>query len=409
MLTSPARQLLLSTLLAKDGIISNNGKCFLKELILRRDPRLIELLDSFESRDAGDTTFIESIHDLIEDESFALYNELFADTTLEVGKKLSKEERDRKCLDEKSLIYGEVDYHSFYRVLRKINPKPGGIFYDLGSGTAKAVLAARFTRDFTTCIGIEILQGLHDQGIKVVDKYNEDFRKFLWAGNNQHAQVYEGSFLNFPWTDGDVVFANSTCFDDELMKDMSDMAEAMKPGAIFVTFTKGLMSKKFEVLERKRHKMSWGPATVFIHRRLNEDGTPIGPPSLQILPSDSTEYDKDPEATSSSKYSYVDDLEEDESSDDGSSSDDDDTDDGDEEEYNFEDLNGASREAFGLNENDTAWSRPDLAALSPSRWAEADGGIMSGMDGLNSPQDSALLRRKAMAGKAANRWNGGGF
>ena len=72
-------------------------------------------------------------------------------------------------------------------------------------------------------------------------------------------------------------------------------------------------------------------------------------------------------------------------------------------------MNNCKFEAFGLNESDTAWSRPDLAALSPSRWAEADGGIMSGMDGLNSPQDSALLRRKAMAGKAANRWNGGGF
>lgn len=38
-----------------------------------------------------------------------------------------------------SLIYGEVEFSSFYRVLRKINPAPGLVFYDLGSGTGKVL------------------------------------------------------------------------------------------------------------------------------------------------------------------------------------------------------------------------------------------------------------------------------
>ena len=50
--------------------------------------------------------------------------------------------------------------------------------------------------------------------------------------------MYEGSFLDFDWSDGDVVFANSTCFDDELMMDMSKKAEKLKAGALIVTFTK---------------------------------------------------------------------------------------------------------------------------------------------------------------------------
>jgi hypothetical protein len=62
--------------------------------------------------------------------------------------------------------------------------------------------------------------------------------------------------------------------------------------------------------------MSWGPATgasllrhtsyissthisiflflVFIHRRLESNGAPVGPARLNILPSDSVEYDDDP-------------------------------------------------------------------------------------------------------------------
>jgi hypothetical protein len=73
--------------------------------------------------------------------------------------------------------------------------------------------------------------------------------------------VYEGSFLDFDWSDGDVIFANSTCFSDELMTLLSKQAESLKPGAIVVTFTKGMSTPAFELLERKRYRMSWGPAT----------------------------------------------------------------------------------------------------------------------------------------------------
>jgi hypothetical protein len=73
--------------------------------------------------------------------------------------------------------------------------------------------------------------------------------------------VFEGSLTDFDWSDGDIVFANSTCFGDELMFALSKQAENLKPGAIVVTFTKGMTSKAFEVLERKRYRMSWGPAT----------------------------------------------------------------------------------------------------------------------------------------------------
>ena len=73
--------------------------------------------------------------------------------------------------------------------------------------------------------------------------------------------VYEGSFLDFDWADGDIVFANSTCFDDGLMAQMTRCAERLKAGAMVVTFTKGMTSPCFELLERKRLRMSWGPAT----------------------------------------------------------------------------------------------------------------------------------------------------
>jgi hypothetical protein len=412
-MSNPSRLLLLASLLARDGIITNNGKSFLKELVLRRDPRLGDLMKTFStptSKD-NDMDFLEKVNDLIAEESASLFNELMSETSLEVGKKLSKDERDSKNLNEqKSLIYGEVDYASFYRVLRKINAPPGGTFYDLGSGTGKAVMAARFTRDFGRCLGIEILEGLHSQAMKVVNKYNQQFRQFLCSGQPQHASVYEGSFLNYPWTDGDVVFANSTCFDDKLMEDMSRMAEGMKPGAIFVTFTKGLSSKCFEVLERKRYKMSWGPATVVIHRRLLPNGEPVGPPGLKIFPSDTAVEDGAPGSKQGAQVSASGDDDDDSSEEEEESEEDDSEDDyppvedtEDASESSSEDAEIDYEDYYDKNESpnpyDTGardWSQPDMAEMSPSRYAAP---ANDPMDGLNSPQDSMLLKRKAMAGR----------
>ncbi|CAN0484612.1 unnamed protein product, partial [Hapterophycus canaliculatus] len=33
----------------------------------------------------------------------------------------------------------------------------------------------------------------------------------------QNAAFFSGSFLDYDWSDGDCVFANSTCFPEELM------------------------------------------------------------------------------------------------------------------------------------------------------------------------------------------------
>lgn len=49
---------------------------------------------------------------------------------------------------------------------------------------------------------------------------------------------------------GDVVFANSTCFDDKLMSKLAQGASALKEGAIVITTTDPLPSPVFEVLEK---------------------------------------------------------------------------------------------------------------------------------------------------------------
>jgi hypothetical protein len=159
-------------------------------------------------------------------------------------------------------------------VLLKIRPKQGTKFYDLGSGTGKAVLAARLLHDFESCNGIEIINNLHEVAVKLKHKFEQgdelvQHTQFVKADNPVPQIHFEcGDFLETDsWFDGDVVFINSTCFDEDLMESLSKKCESLKSNSYVITFTKPLDSKKFEILEKSRYAMSWGTATVYIHKR----------------------------------------------------------------------------------------------------------------------------------------------
>jgi hypothetical protein len=229
--TDAAKQFLLIATLARDRIISNNAKSFLKELAVQKDPKLKILLDRFVSETKDNNSFLMSLHSLIKEESEQFYDDMYFDTSTEIGKSLSKGEREVKKLNEnKNLIYGEISFSSFFDILRKLNlssfreelrnnnnGNEKFTFYDLGSGTGKAVFAARILQDFTSCTGIELLESLHNQAVKIKGRFDSQYRSLLFESANQKTAFSCGSFLDFNWSDGDVVFMNSTCFDEELM------------------------------------------------------------------------------------------------------------------------------------------------------------------------------------------------
>ena len=108
--------------------------------------------------------------------------------------------------------------------------------------------------------------------------YDENFEKLLH--NNQQFiknvsqksdfEVYNGNFLQYDWSEASFLFANSTCFSLELMNSLSQKAEQLKKATIFVTFTKKLpnLSENWEIRDGFRRVMSWGIATIYVHRKL---------------------------------------------------------------------------------------------------------------------------------------------
>lgn len=79
--------------------------------------------------------------------------------------------------------------------------------------------------------------------------------------------LYEDA-TTIDWSKADLVFANSTCFGDILMRKLSRKADELKLGSVFITATNPLSSTKYEIMETTAMKETWGEATIFVHRKI---------------------------------------------------------------------------------------------------------------------------------------------
>ena len=152
-----------------------------------------------------------------------------------------------------------------------------GNFYDLGSGTGKPVIGMSLIYHFKNLIGIEYLENLFRLSLEIKNTYDRTIRdKFE---NNQQLfnfntpnqiEFLQGDFLKHNWEDTSIIFANSTCFSLGMMQNIASKAnKECKSGTIIITFTKRLtnLSTDWELRDGFRRLMTWGIATIYVHRR----------------------------------------------------------------------------------------------------------------------------------------------
>ncbi len=134
---------------------------------------------------------------------------------------------------------------------------------------------------FDKYVGIEFLENLHSLAIEVINNFefnSENLIKssphLLPTSESQFKPAFEilnADFLTYEWSGSSFIFANSTCFSQELMQSLSSKSEECTKGTFIVTFTKRLpdLSENWKVCDGFKRLMSWGIATVYIHLKIN--------------------------------------------------------------------------------------------------------------------------------------------
>jgi len=237
-----------------------------------------------------------------------------------------KESTQRRQASDTTLYYGEIPFHTLEQILEQITAiheegyhnnvyadiddiDINGCFVDLGSGAGRPVFAAACLHPFRSCIGIEIMSSLYASSLVTLGEYHKkldseadlhvlsDIREGGGSSDSDgsamdyssgeagshrptsEVQFFHGSILDidsecasstesvFDWTKADVVLANSTCYKQDMVDQLSRLGRRMRRGAHFVSFSYQLDSAFFELVLSDRLCMSWGDADVFYHRR----------------------------------------------------------------------------------------------------------------------------------------------
>jgi hypothetical protein len=210
----------------------------------------------------------------------AVFDALCAGHPVSVGKLASTSERHERGLTASTLIYGEIVFLPFALTFLKIKALYGGLpaggahrFIDIGSGTGKPVFAAALLHDFAEVRGVEVLEGLHAISLDLAAVWRSPGLQALLtpAQRATRVELVRGDAtapeVAAAWASADLLFMNSTCFDEALMAALARLADGMPVGAFAITFTKALPSGKWRVLESEVFAMTWGAATIFIHRK----------------------------------------------------------------------------------------------------------------------------------------------
>ena len=234
-----------------------------------------------ELQEHNNTQIARLVSSAIYQECVRVFNGIFADLSSDKMKEIAKQnvirtdsENATKTLSAK--VYGEVEFFSFANLLERLDVKNGDKFFDLGHGTGKAMVVASllFGDKFSSIEGVELLEDLHELSVNTVSAYQTFVAENDLFSDRRGCPlvVSQGDFLCEPWTDhwtsSDIVFANSTCFDDNLMQQIAIIAERMKQGSKMITFTQHLPSTApFVIVEKVNLGMSWGCATCYVHVR----------------------------------------------------------------------------------------------------------------------------------------------
>ena len=198
------------------------------------------------------------------------FNKFYTEDILEKAKKDAKIESESRKFIKENFIYGEVNFRSISYILLYLNYKYGikeGYFFDLGSGTGRAVIGAALTYPFSKYIGIELLETLYNVSIEIKQSFDKEYTN----DKKPDIEFINGDFLKQDLSKSSVIFINSTTFSDKLLGDLADkFNNECDQGCLVVNTTMELSKldkNKWEFLPYFRRYMSWGIATVNVYKR----------------------------------------------------------------------------------------------------------------------------------------------
>lgn len=166
--------------------------------------------------------------------------------------------------DAMEYTYGEIEFTSFIALLASTAPHSKTHFYDLGSGSGKAVLASAMVFDMHCYCGVELFKELHNAALaqKNLLQQRSAYKK---RANKIH--FIHNNFLNIDLRQATLIFINATALIGPTWDLLNQkLSEESNENMIIITTSKALKSSTFIITKTTKVMMSWGIVDAYIHR-----------------------------------------------------------------------------------------------------------------------------------------------
>lgn len=175
---------------------------------------------------------------------------------------LSQQARQKN--DSLDYVYGEITFLPFLALFSLSQPDEQTVFYDLGCGIGKAVLACAMVYPIAKSVGIEILPHLYFNACRQLD-YLAKLPDY--AEQTKKVEFILGDFLEVNLHEATIIFINSTSFFGPTWEKICERLEQLPKLKTVITTSKTLPGKHFKVILQTQIEMSWGVVFAYIHAR----------------------------------------------------------------------------------------------------------------------------------------------
>jgi SAM-dependent methyltransferase len=195
-----------------------------------------------------------------------IFNSLYSGIN---GYDISNSARKEFSGDTANFLYGELPFQTWIKIVEQTNPKQDGVFFDLGSGTGKVVIASYMLFNFKKIIGVELLDGLHDKAVEIKEIFDKTIRPQVAESlKGREMKLVKESFFDTDLREADFVFMNHPFKDGpEFVRLEEKFLDELKPGTKITTIIRSLKNPKFKQLGSQSHQFSWGDSTVHFCER----------------------------------------------------------------------------------------------------------------------------------------------
>ena len=190
-----------------------------------------------------------------------LFNHLYGNIK---GYEISNAARAKFSGSTEKLLYGELPFETWRKIVEYANPRQNAVFFDLGSGTGRVVIQSHMLFNFSKSIGVELLDGLHDKACETKNIFDKEIKSQI-ANHlaNRELQFLKANIFDVDLREADLILMNHPFKEGEdFLRLEEKFLNELKPGTKIITIIRALKNPAFKRLGKQTFKFSWGDSTA---------------------------------------------------------------------------------------------------------------------------------------------------